>query len=86
MNQIAALIRPRAMLLVQRVLRVDQRARRLRGGAADRQCAAAAAPSKVFYVTHLYDFSHGVYSTHRDDALFLRAERLPNGTRPVQAG
>jgi DNA mismatch repair ATPase MutS len=33
---------------------------------------------KVMYVTHLYGFAS---SLSRDDALFLRAERLPDGTR-----
>ena len=36
---------------------------------------------KVFYVTHLYSFAHGYYENARDQALFLRAERLPDGTR-----
>ena len=35
---------------------------------------------KVFFVTHMYDFAHG--STPRlDTALFLRAERQPDGRR-----
>lgn len=33
---------------------------------------------KVMYVTHLYEFAS---SLSRNDALFLRAERLPDGTR-----
>ncbi len=36
---------------------------------------------KVFFVTHLYDFARGCYETERDAALFLRAERLPDGAR-----
>ncbi len=36
---------------------------------------------KVFYVTHLYDLAHGFWAQMREDALFLRAERLPDGTR-----
>ncbi len=36
---------------------------------------------KVFFVTHLYDFAHSLYERKMDDTLFLRAERLPDGTR-----
>ena len=36
---------------------------------------------KVFFVTHLYDFAHSFFGRHRSDSLFLRAERLPDGTR-----
>jgi hypothetical protein len=36
---------------------------------------------KVCYVTHLYDLAHGFARSRRPDALFLRAERLPDGTR-----
>ena len=37
--------------------------------------------SKVFFVTHMYEFAHGLHEEGRDDSLFLRAERLPDGTR-----
>jgi hypothetical protein len=36
---------------------------------------------KVLYVTHLFEFAHGLFEQKRPDALFLRAERLANGTR-----
>jgi hypothetical protein len=36
---------------------------------------------KVFFVTHLYDFAHSLFERQMNDALFLRAERLPDGTR-----
>ena len=36
---------------------------------------------KVLYVTHLYDLSHSLYRRDRETALFLRAERLPDGRR-----
>ena len=36
---------------------------------------------KVVFVTHLYEFARGMFDMHLDDALFLRAERLPDGTR-----
>jgi DNA mismatch repair protein MutS len=36
---------------------------------------------KVFYVTHLYELARRFYEKPGADALFLRAERLPDGTR-----
>jgi DNA mismatch repair ATPase MutS len=36
---------------------------------------------KVCFVTHLYDFAHAVYEKRRANAVFLRAEREPDGTR-----
>ncbi len=36
---------------------------------------------KVFYVTHLYKFAHGFFDRGDNGALFLRAERKPDGTR-----
>jgi hypothetical protein len=36
---------------------------------------------KVFFVTHLYEFAHRCFDTERDAGYFLRAERLPDGTR-----
>jgi len=36
---------------------------------------------RVVFVTHLYDFAHTLYAQQREDTLFLRAERLPDGTR-----
>jgi DNA mismatch repair ATPase MutS len=36
---------------------------------------------KVGYVTHMYELGHGLLEEGRDDALFLRAERLPDGRR-----
>jgi hypothetical protein len=39
---------------------------------------------KVFYVTHLYDFARGFFERAADGALFLRAERNPDGTRPFR--
>lgn len=36
---------------------------------------------KVFIVTHLIEFTRRVSEAGRDDTLFLRAERLPDGTR-----
>jgi hypothetical protein len=36
---------------------------------------------KVFFVTHLHAFAHALFERGADQALFLRAERLPDGTR-----
>lgn len=36
---------------------------------------------KVGYVTHMYDLASGFHAERRDDTLFLRAERLPDGRR-----
>lgn len=36
---------------------------------------------KVFFVTHLYDFAHGFFERRTDGAMFLRAERMADGTR-----
>jgi DNA mismatch repair ATPase MutS len=35
----------------------------------------------VFFVTHLYELSHGFYETKKDNAIFLRAERQTDKTR-----
>lgn len=44
------------------------------GGLLDRQV-------RVICVTHLYDLAHRLYEEHKDNALFLRPERLADGTR-----
>jgi DNA mismatch repair ATPase MutS len=36
---------------------------------------------KVVFVTHLYEFAHGVYTSGMKEALFLRAERRADGAR-----
>ncbi len=36
---------------------------------------------KVFFVTHLYEFAHGMYEEERPDAFFLCAERRTDGER-----
>jgi DNA mismatch repair ATPase MutS len=36
---------------------------------------------KVFFVTHLYEFAHGVWGEKMDSALFLLAERQADGRR-----
>jgi DNA mismatch repair ATPase MutS len=36
---------------------------------------------KVFFVTHQYEFAHGMHGKNLKGALFLRAERLLDGER-----
>ena len=36
---------------------------------------------RVFFVTHLFDLADGLYRRALDSALFLRAERQPDGRR-----
>ncbi|MHB9842038.1 MutS-related protein [Paraburkholderia terrae] len=36
---------------------------------------------KVFFVTHMYQFAHGLYDTVKSGAVFLRAERREGGER-----
>jgi MutS domain V len=36
---------------------------------------------KVFFVTHMYDLAHSFHAQQLDSALFLRAERQPDGRR-----
>jgi DNA mismatch repair ATPase MutS len=36
---------------------------------------------KVVFVTHQYEFAHSMYERRMQRAIFLRAERLPDGTR-----
>lgn len=44
-------------------------------------CALLERHVKVFFVTHLHEFARGMFERKMEDAMFLRAERLPDGTR-----
>jgi hypothetical protein len=44
-------------------------------------CALLEKRIKVFYVTHLYEFAHGLFNKKREGSIFLRAERNADGTR-----
>jgi DNA mismatch repair ATPase MutS len=44
-------------------------------------CALLEKRIKVFFVTHLYEFAHGLYDKKMENAIFLRAERQPDGER-----
>jgi DNA mismatch repair ATPase MutS len=39
---------------------------------------------RVFFVTHLYHFAHTFFGRTGDRAIFLRAERRPDGSRPFK--
>jgi DNA mismatch repair ATPase MutS len=47
-------------------------------------CALLEKRIKIFYVTHLYEFARGVYDRKIENAMFLRAERKADGTRPFR--
>jgi DNA mismatch repair ATPase MutS len=36
---------------------------------------------KIFFVTHLYEFAHGLFDRKMKGAVFLRAERQTDGSR-----
>lgn len=83
MNRIAELVAPGALVLFnESFASTNER----EGSEVARQIVAALLERrvKVFCVTHMYDFSHGIFAARRDDAIFLRAERLPDGTRPFK--
>jgi hypothetical protein len=40
-----------------------------------------AARDKVLFVRHLYDVAHNLSESSRPETIFLRAQRLPVGTR-----
>jgi len=44
-------------------------------------CALLERRIKVFFVTHLYEFAHGLFDRKTEDAIFLRAARRADGTR-----
>jgi DNA mismatch repair ATPase MutS len=46
--------------------------------------ALLASDVKVFFVTHLYHFAQSFFTRRTDKTKFLRAERLPDGTRPFK--
>jgi DNA mismatch repair ATPase MutS len=44
-------------------------------------CALLEKRVKIFFVTHLYAFARGLSDEKMERAEYLRAERLPDGTR-----
>jgi DNA mismatch repair ATPase MutS len=55
--------------------------RRTKGIASQITNALVESGVKVFFVTHLYEFAHSLYAKNMPNAVFLRAERRPDGTR-----
>ncbi len=79
MSAIADLIRPRALLLCnESFASTNER----EGSEIARQLIKAMLEGgvKIFFVTHLFDLADSIYRQQLDSALFLRAERQPDGT------
>jgi hypothetical protein len=83
MNEIAEQVRPEALVLFNESFAATNERE---GSEVARQIVDALLERhiEVAFVTHLYDFSHGVMAAGRADAIFLRAERLPDGSRPFR--
>jgi DNA mismatch repair ATPase MutS len=80
MSQIAGQIVPHAILLCnESFASTNER----EGSEIARQVIRAMLDKqiKVFFVTHMYDLAHGIYEQQPGAALFLRAEREPDGRR-----
>jgi hypothetical protein len=80
MSEIAEAIRPRGLLLCNESFASTNEGE---GSEIARQIVRALleANIRVAFVTHMYEFAHGVSAEPVGSALFLRAERLPDGTR-----
>lgn len=80
MSQIVGLLTPNSMLLCNESFAAtnDREGSEIAG-----QIVRALLESrvKVFFVTHLYEFAQTLSSREGNDTLFLRAERMPDGTR-----
>lgn len=80
MSEIADQIRPDAILLCnESFASTNER----EGSQIARQIIRALTDTgvKVFYVTHLYELAHSLHRQQLDSAMFLRAERRPDGKR-----
>ena len=80
MSQIADQITPSSMLLCnESFASTNER----EGAEIARQVIRAmlAKHIKVLFVTHMYDLAHSFHAQQLNNALFLRAEREPDGTR-----
>jgi DNA mismatch repair ATPase MutS len=83
MSQIVDNVRPNSLLLLnESFASTNER----EGSEIARQIISALLDKrvKVFFVTHLYHFAHGVFEQKLDSSTFLRAERRPDGTRPFK--
>jgi DNA mismatch repair ATPase MutS len=80
MSQIVERIRPNSMILFNESFAATNEregseiARQIVGALLQRQV-------KVFFVTHLYAFAHGMHEQKAEQALFLRADRKADGRR-----
>ena len=83
MNDIVRFIRPNSMILFNESFSATNERE---GSEIGRQIVSALLEKKikVFFVSHLYDFSHSFYEKKMDNAIFLRAERQANGHRTFQ--
>jgi len=80
MSAIVDLIKPNGLLLLnESFASTNER----EGSEIAREVVSALleAGVRIFYVTHMYEFARRVQEQKRPDVLFLRAERLPDGTR-----
>ena len=80
MNEIADGIRPNSIVLFnESFASTNER----EGSEIARQvvCALLERRIKIIFVTHLYDFARGFFERRMEGAVFLRAERRPDGTR-----
>jgi DNA mismatch repair ATPase MutS len=80
MSEIADTIRPTSLLLCnESFASTNER----EGSEIGRQVVGAMTEAgvKVFYVTHLFDLADSFYRQQLETALFLRAQRRPDGTR-----
>lgn len=80
MNQIADHIVPESLVLFNESFAATNERE---GSEVARQivCALLEKRVKVFFVTHMYEFAHGMYDTMKTGAVFLRAERREGGER-----
>ncbi|HTS10824.1 MAG TPA: hypothetical protein VMH00_01780 [Candidatus Limnocylindrales bacterium] len=83
MNQIIERIRPNVIILFNESFAATNGRE---GSEIARQIVSALLEKqiRILYVTHLYEFAKGFFDTGRQDALFLRAEREPDGRRTFQ--
>jgi hypothetical protein len=80
MSEIADRIRPRSILLCnESFASTNER----EGSAIAREVVRAMVDRRirVFFVTHMYELAHGFHARRLETALFLRAEREPDGRR-----
>lgn len=80
MDDIAALVKPGSCVLFNESFAATNERE---GSEISRQIISALMEKniRVFFVTHLYELSHGFYKQGIPGAVFLRAERQPDGTR-----